>query len=134
MATRSGVTVVLDSSAINKMLYDISELSARRAAGRVRDRARTFAPKRSGRLANSINARIVSRTSTVCTYSVGTSMDYAMAQERGTGPIYARQGGVLAFAPKGSVTVIFRPRTRGVPATYFLRRAYSSIGVSDYLP
>jgi Bacteriophage HK97-gp10, putative tail-component len=131
--SRTDVKVVLDQRAINSMLVDTTDLSAARAAGRVRDRARINAPG-SGDLTRSINYRKVSQTSTVAVYSVGSDLFYAPYQEFGTGPIYPVRAKILRFVPAGSATYVFAKRTSGVPATHFLGRAYSSVSLRDFLP
>ena len=142
---RTSVQVTLDPRMINPMLVRVTDLSARRAAGRTRDRAKAnlVAAGRidTGRLLNSISAR---RTAEVgmgpspsplaTTYAVGTPVFYAGFQEHGIGPVYPRKAKVLRFRPKGSSVFIFRPMTRGFPGAHYLRDAYRALTLKDYLP
>lgn len=84
------------------------------AAARVfRDGARRRAPRRSGRLARSIEAHPVGGGSAVAR----TDLVYAQITEfgGGRGPVHAR---VLAFDPGGGV--VFRPHTRTPAQPYWL--------------
>lgn len=131
------VKVTLDKRLVNNMLYTVTDKSAKKAADITRDRARAnlVAAGRvnTGKLLSSINVRKVSSVGPVTTYSVGTSVPYAGYQERGIGPVHARPGGVLRFKPKGMGSFIFRPRTKGFPGAYFMRNAYRSLTLRDYL-
>lgn len=130
---KSSVTVKLDQTRINPFLTELSDLSARAAAARVRDRARANAPKRTGAGAASIGYRKVSSDPRGSTYRVGPSKTYMTYQEFGTGPIRARPGGVLRFQGRSGVFVFTR-RTRGVPARHFMRDAYQALSVADFKP
>jgi hypothetical protein len=133
------VEVRLDTRLINPMLANLSDATAKRAAIRVRDRARSNVVAKgrvnTGRLLHSITARSMVRPAAgSARYAVGSSLDYASYQEEGIGPVHARPGHVLRFRPKGSAVFIFRPRTRGFPGAHFMRDAYRSIKLQDFLP
>lgn len=133
------VRLELDQRAINDLLFDVTEMSARRAAGICRDRVRAnFDAKgrrRTGALSRSIRARLEKRDSASrVRYSVGSSLTYAQYQEFGIGPVEPVKAKVLRFKPKGSATFIFRPRTRGFEGAHAFRDALNSITVKDFLP
>lgn len=131
------VTVRLDKTKVNSLLYQVTDKGARKAAERTRDRAKAgiVAAGRvdTGRMLNGIRVTKGSTTPTRTEYRVGTSVPYAGYQEEGIGPVVARRGGVLRFRPKGSSVFIFRPRTRGFPGAHFMRNAYRSLSLRDFL-
>lgn len=139
MATKTSVRIILDKRAINRLTAGTTDVTARRAAGRVRDRAKANLTAsgrvNTGRLRDSITARNAGSSDPQRTvYEVGTNMPYAGYQEHGIGPVYPKRAKVLRFRPKGSSTFIFRPRTRGFPGAHYLERAYKSLTMRDYLP
>lgn len=131
---RVKVDIDIHRAILNPYLMRRSELSARSAAEATRDRARRFAPKDTGKGARSIDIRMVRSSPAGTRYSVGSDLAYMAYQNEGTGPIHARPGSVLVFKPKGSSVFIFRPRTRGVPATRFMQRALNSLTILDFKP
>jgi hypothetical protein len=59
---------------------------------------------------------------------VGTDVQYARVHHDGRGWVYPVRARVLAFRPKGSSRVIFRPRARPARGTYYLTRAMPAAG------
>lgn len=135
MATNN-VRVKLDPSRLNPYLHKVADMSVQRAAGRVAERARNRAPYRTGRLRSAITPRKApdKKQGLHVTYLVGArGVPYANFQEFGTGPIYPKRAKFLRFIPKGGTSFVFAKRTRGVPAVHFLRDAYRSLSVRDYM-
>jgi hypothetical protein len=54
---------------------------------------------------------------------VGSGLSYARVHHDGRGWVYPVRAKVLAFRPKGSSRVIFRPRARPAAGTHYLTRA-----------
>lgn len=133
-ARNLNVQVTLDKSKLNPFLVNVTEASAGRAAVRVRDRARANAPVRTGKLRDSIRFRTKTRTQDLTVIEVSSNVPYAKYQEYGIGPVHAAPGGILRFQPKGMSAFIFRPRTKGFKGKHFMRDAYRSISLSDFLP
>lgn len=131
------VHVFLNPALINPFLFKTSELSARRAADKVADRAnmnvRAAGRVRTGKLAGSYRAVPHKMGLNSASFQVGSPLEYAVFQEDGIGPVHARPGGVLRFQPKGSAVFIFRRRTKGFRGAHQLRRAYESLSLSDFL-
>lgn len=136
MASKTqNVRITIDESKLNPYLVDVADMSAKRAAERVAERAQSNAPYRTGKLRSSISARKApdKAQGLEATYLVGArGVPYAQYQEEGTGPIYPVRARFLRFVPKGGSTFVFARRTRGVPATHFLRDAYATLSLSDY--
>lgn len=103
-----------------------------RRGERVRARAADLAPKKTGRLANSIFVEV--RYDDVYPYAVvGTDVDYAWFQLKGTGERFADGGGQTIIMRPGKVMVwrdggdtVFSRRSRGVPPVPFLTDALSA--------
>lgn len=104
------------------------ELS-KRGAESIQARARRFAPKDTGALAESIIVIPVS-IGVQTRYKVVVMAKHGRYQEFGTGPIHAKPGGVLRFRAGGQV--VFARSTRGVPAVHFMRRAAESATLADF--
>lgn len=102
-------------------------------AHRVQQNIRAAGRVDTGRMLNSIDIRKDRSTENSDWWTVGSNLDYTMYQEKGIGPVHARPGGILAFKPKGSYAMIFRPRTRGFSGANFLRNAASSIRFRDFV-
>ncbi len=128
--SRSDIDIKLDQAAIYRLSTRTAQKLAGQAAQEVQARARRFAPKRTGALAASIVSVKVSDGEVVA-YKIGSHLDYAAYQEYGTGPIYARPGGVLRFESGGKI--VFARRTSGVPATHFMARAAATINITDFI-
>lgn len=136
---KTSVRIILDQRAINRLTAGTTDVSARRAATRVRDRAKgnltASGRVNTGRLRDSITARRAGSTDPKrAVYEVGSNVFYAGFQEHGIGPVYPKRAKVLRFRPKGSSSFIFRPRTKGFPGAHYLERAYKSLTMRDYLP
>jgi hypothetical protein len=54
---------------------------------------------------------------------VGSGLDYARVHHDGRGWVFPVRAKVLAFRPKGSSRVVFRPRARPAKGTFYLTRA-----------
>lgn len=109
---------------------DVGQATAR-AAGRIRDRGKEFAPVRTGLLRNSINSVRVPGLADSIHYRIGTDVFYATYQEHGTGPIYPRRARALAW--KGQAGgFVFAAHTRGVPAVRFMGRAAAETTANDF--
>lgn len=135
MATNN-VRVRIDERRLNPYLHDVTDMSVQRAAGRVADRARAKAPNRTGRLRAAIKPRKApdKKQGLEVTYLVGArGVPYANFQEFGTGPIVPKRAQFLRFVPKGGSGFVFAKRTKGVPAVHFLRDAYRTVSIRDYL-
>ena len=124
------VRVRLDRRAVlqvqTRTAYDL----ARAGANSAQARARRYAPKRTGALAASIHVK-PTRLGPVTSFAIGSDLDYAAYQEWGTGPIYARPGGVLAWVSGGRM--VFARHTSGVPATHFMARTLAHMNLTDFL-
>lgn len=132
----NNLRVTIDPSKLNPYLHDVAGMSVQRAAGRVADRAQKRAPYRTGRLRNAIKPRKApdGKQGLEVTYLVGArGVPYANFQEFGTGPIYPKRAKFLRFVPKGGTGYVFAKKTRGVPAVHFLRDAYRSLSLNDYM-
>lgn len=129
---KTKVVVKIDQRLLNPYLVTVTDRSASKAARVVAARARAYAPRDTGALAASINARVISK-GVVTSYSVGSNLPYAEWQNKGVPHrIYPVRAKALRFKPKGSNVFVFAKSTRGVPATHFLDRAYESLRVSDF--
>lgn len=111
----------------------------RRAAGRVRDRAKqnitTSGRVDTGKLRNSIRSEAKSATPGRIFYEVGSDLHYAIYQHEGTqGPIYPKRARVLRFSPKGSSSFIFRPSVSGIEGVHYLTKALATLRVADFYP
>ena len=127
------VHVRIFAGPLDLLTEESSYKSARAAARRVQDRSRELAPRRTGRGARSIEVRVRRTGKDGTWFRVGPSEKYMEYQEKGTGPVRARPGGVLRFQ-SGSGVFIFRPRTRGVRARHFMRDALRELHERDFKP
>ena len=103
-----------------------------RAAGRVRDRAKENAPVLTGALRASITSTLVKQGKTSISYTIGSPIKYAIWQEQGTGPIFARRAPMLHFRTRNGQWVRTYS-TRGVPAVHYLEKAIDALSPSDFL-
>lgn len=108
---------------------DVGRAGAR-AAGRIRDRAKAFAPVDTGLLRNSIVAELKQQTPNSVVWTIGSSAPYAAYQEFGTGPIFARRAPMLVFKVGNQWVRTYS--TRGVPATHFLQKALDLTTARDF--
>lgn len=136
-STKGRVTV--HRRAAVALVSDTGDKLTSRAADNVQARARRLAPFRTGRLREGI-IKVKVRGGVNPAYSVVNSTRHGRFQNDGTGPIFARPGGVLAW-PANSMNnpfgtgMVFAKRTRGVPAVHFMEKAAASITAADfYLP
>ena len=129
--------LTIDSRAVGALLSDVTNAASQRAAYRVRDRAKqnlTAAGRvNTGKLRDSIKATRTMQTPTVSTWSVGTDLFYAGWQEYGRGPVRPVKAKVLRWRPKGSSTFIFRPYAGPAAGAHYLRDAYRTTTVQDFI-
>jgi len=130
MPTRINVEVNLNRTKVQVLVTERRSRAAEKGARAIQARARILAPKDTGRLAESIDVTLERVTADTTVYEVGSTLYYAPYQNFGTGPIYAKPGGVLVFTPKGGGAVVFTKRTRGVPATHFMEEAVRSTKIT----
>jgi len=129
-----GVHIVINHVALTRLLrspFGAVGRDAMKRGRRVQGTARRLAPKRTGRLAASIEVKMKIRPLGIVV-EVGTGLSYARYQHDGTGvygprhsPIDARRGHVMVFTGSSGNTV-FAQSVRGTPATKFLERAVFS--------
>lgn len=119
----------LNYPAILRLQVTTSAKLAHKGAESVRDRARRFAPIKTGALRESIIVEPVF-IGVNSKFKVYSPLDHATYQEWGTGPIFARPGGVLRWTD--GANVIFARRTRGVPAVHFMAKAGATITIHDF--
>jgi hypothetical protein len=94
---------------------------------RVQARAKQLVGVDTGRLRDSIRLVIVPAPGGRGYQArIGTTVAYARVHHEGHGWIHPVRAKILAFRPKGSMRMIFRPRVRPVPGTHFLTRAMSA--------
>lgn len=124
--------VIVHRAQIAYMMSPVGEVgrAAARAAGRVRDRAKENATVDTGLMRNSIVAELQQQGLTTVTWRIGSNVEYALYQELGTGPIYARRAPFLVF--KVGNRWVRTYSTKGVPAVRFLTRAIDSLTVEDF--
>lgn len=127
----AGVHVIIDHVALQRLLkspFGPVGRDAVRRGRRVRNVAQRLAPKRSGRLASSINVNVKIRLSGLVV-EVGSDLSYARFVHDGTGiygprhrPITGGRGGVMVF--RGSTgEVVYARSVAGMPGTPYLARA-----------
>lgn len=126
--------VVIHRSSIYHMMSPGGSIgrAAARAAGKVRDRAKENAPVDNGLLRNSIISEQVPNSPLHITFRIGSNVEYAIYQELGTGPIFARRAPFLVFKIKNGGPWVTTYSTRGVPAVRYLTRAIDSLTVLDF--
>jgi len=105
--------------------------ATRRAAGRVRDRAKKNAPVLTGALRSSIVSTLTVQTGSKITYEIGSPVAYAIYQEKGVGPIFARRAPFLHFKTRGG-SWVQTLSTGGVPAVHYLEDAIDSLSEADF--
>lgn len=132
MYVRAEIKFRIRYEELDPFLTELSNRSARSAAAKIRDRAREFAPVRTGAGRQSIGFRKEESGPGGTSYRIAPRRRYMTYQEFGTGPIVAGPGRVLAFQAGG--TFVFAKRTRGVPAVHFMRRAYELLREGDFKP
>jgi HK97 gp10 family phage protein len=124
--------VVVHRAAIAAMMSPTGEVgrAAMRAAGRVRDRAKDNAPVDNGLLRNSIVSELAEQGLYNVTWRIGSNIEYAIYQELGTQPIFARRAPLLVF--KIGNQWVSTKSTRGVPAVRYLTRAIEGLTIEDF--
>lgn len=130
--------VTWDRRAIRKLTGEGTQVVSRRAAIRVRDRARdnvTAAGRvNTGAMRDSIRVYPVYSHPEASSFEVGSVLPYTNYQEFGIGPVFPVTAQVLRFKPKGSGVFVFAAYTRGFKGAHFMRKAWRSITVRDFLP
>ena len=107
--------------------------AAARAAGRVRDRAKKNVTVDTGLLRNSIvSEEMTADGPWKLRFRIGSKVYYAIYQELGTPPIYAKHAPLLVFKVGGKWVRTYS--TKGVPAVHYLGRAIEEVTVADFLP
>jgi len=126
------VRVVINRGGIAHMMSPAGSVgrAAARGAGAIRDRGKENAPVDEGLLRNSIVAELFEQTPTKVVWRIGTSVFYAIFQEVGTGPIFARRAPYLVFKVGGRWVKTYS--TRGVPAVRYLTRAVEATTSADF--
>jgi len=130
--------VTFDDKYLNKTLVDVGDMSSKRAASRLVPRVRENIEKAgrvdTGRMSRSTRIRQRPTGQQRDRYAVSVDAPHALFQEEGTrahGPVTAK---FLRFKPKGSSTFVYAKWVRGVTAAHFLRDAYHSLRLRDFLP
>ena len=128
------ITVTLNKSMINPFLINVMTLSTRRAAYKVRDRARAFAPVKTGSLRRNIRVEESGRsTPDQVSMNVNANRFYASWQEHGYPyRIYPKRAKFLRFIPKGKNYFVFAKSTRGIPPVHYMKRARDSVTLADF--
>ena len=127
-----------DKAAIAALLDDSGLVgqAVQRAAGKTRDRIkeniRADGLIDRGTMINSVTHEKTEQTSRKVVYQVGPTVDYAIYQEEGTGPIRPRRARALRFTPKGGGRAIYAQSTKGVRGRHFVRRAFEALTVRDF--
>ena len=107
--------------------------SVLRAAQTTQRRARANLA-RSGRInTGALTQSIDIRVTGPMRYSIGSDLPYAIYQEKGIGPVYPVRAKALRFKPKGSNVFVFAQRTRGFEGAHYMRKAYRSLTVADFM-
>lgn len=137
--TGTHVRVTLNDQAFRQMNSPggMIDKAVQRAAGRVRDNAiriiHSTGRVDTGALPQSITSERVRSDTGGVFYRVGSMLPYAIHQHDGVqGPIYPRRAKVLRFTPKGSGTVIFRPKVSGFAGIYFLTLPLNQLTPGDF--
>jgi hypothetical protein len=126
--------VVVHQATIAQMMSPVGEVgrATRRAAGRVRDRAKERATVDTGLMRNSIvTQQVAGAGANKITMRIGSNVFYTVYQELGTRPIYARRAPLLVF--KVGNRWVSTYSTRGVPAARMLTRAIEEVSMRDFL-
>lgn len=130
MATR--VRTKIHYPTVIRVCADVRHDTAKKAAEKAQSRAQRYAPYRTGTLRDSI---VVFERQTLMpdhtTYSVRALAPYWQYVEFGTGPIYARPGGVLVWTENGQT--IFAKNTRPHAAVHFMQRAALETTLADFI-
>lgn len=133
-----GYTLRLDDAAVRKLQESGGDVdrAVQRAAGRARDYARQNITEAgrvdTGRLRNSIRYEQRSRAGRTANYAVGSDLDYAIFQERGTRAHGPRRARVMRFKPKGGGAFVFASHVRGVTGAQFMQKALRKLSVRDF--
>lgn len=125
--------VVVHKDKIAFMMSPAGEIGikAARAAGRVRDRGKANATFDTGLMRNSIiSERMPDASPTSITFRIGSDVYYAIYQELGVGPIYAKHAPFLVFKIGNKWVRTYS--TRGVPAVRYLTRAIEGTTAYDF--
>ncbi|BDD81487.1 hypothetical protein TPB0596_12500 [Tsukamurella pulmonis] len=122
-----------DQAKLDHGLEEAGRRWANKAGRALVNEAKRNAPVDTGRLRSSISA-VTQETDRGVKVIVGSALEYAEYQERGTGiygphgtPIVPVTKKALKFKPKGSGKFVFRPSVAGTPATRFLSKALEAV-------
>jgi hypothetical protein len=125
--------VVINQRGLNYMMSPVGPVgrAAARAAGRIRDRAKENATVDTGLMRNSIIAgQVATASPRKIQWRIGTAVHYAIHQELGVGPIFARRAPYLVFKVGNRWVTTYQ--TKGVPAAKFLTRAINDVTSADF--
>jgi len=128
------VRIVVHTATIAQMMSPVGEIgrATRRAAGRVRDRAKDRATVDTGLMRNSIvTEQVAGAGRNQITMRIGSNVKHTLYQELGTGPIHARRAPLLVF--KVGNRWVSTYSTKGVPAVRMLTKAIEETSVRDFL-
>lgn len=132
------VRATLNRRAVLQVQTTTGERLARKGAQSIATRARRYAPKKTGKLAASI--QIYPQASGVITrFAVASFLEYSAYQEFGTGihgpkgrPITPKNGTYLVFTGRDGSTVFARS-VKGAPAVRYMAQAWARTTVRDFL-
>lgn len=137
MSARATLRIEWDNAALGELKGKAIKATSRRAADKTKQRVqqniRASGRVRTGRMVNSVAVTVARQDNNRLTYYVGSTVPYATWQNDGIGPVHAKRGRVLAFQPKGSSVVIFRPRTRGFTGAHFYEKALRALTKRDFM-
>lgn len=125
--------VMINRGGIAHMMSPVGSIgrAGARAAGHIRDRAKENATFDTGLMRNSIiSERRPDLGPYSFTFRIGTTVEYAIYQELGTPPIFARRAPMLVFKVGNQWVSTYS--TRGVPASLFLTRAIEATTIADF--
>lgn len=137
MAKHAEVILRLDQGAIIQVVGKDIHASAKRAAnvwlGRARSNLSAAGRMDTGKLYASLKVTDITANPMVPEFLVGSDLEYAIYQEKGTNGARARPGGFLVFTPKGSSKLVFAKKVRGFAGAHYLENAVAAASISDYL-
>lgn len=130
----------LDVAQLNRRNGTVNK-ATRRAAREVAQDARRIIRRKglieSGNLLRSIDFSVRHAGSRGVTATISADTPYALFIHEGTanngaGFIFPTQAKALRFKPKGSATVLYRAKVRGIKGTPFLTDALNRLRIQDF--
>lgn len=128
-----GYRLEIDPRKVDRVVGTMTRGMVEKGTTAAMNYAKDFAPRDTGRLANSIVSVVEKRGFLHYVGTIYSHEEYALYQEKGTrahGPVRAKY---LRFKPKGSSTYVFAKWVRGVPATKYMERALEWLSMSDFV-